>query len=124
MKKFTTLGQHICVLEDDADIRELISYLLESEGFKVTAFSCVTDFKAEPFAEDIALFLLDVMLPDGNGIVVCQELKSAEATAHIPVLLMSANAPAALQGACKNDGFISKPFDIDDLVARVRQMLD
>ena len=114
---------HIYVLEDDTDIRELISFLLESEGFKVTSFSCATDFKARKHDEVPSLFLLDVMLPDGNGIIICNELKSDKATSHIPVLLMSANAPINYHGECKSDGFISKPFDIDDLVAQVRQAL-
>jgi two-component system phosphate regulon response regulator PhoB len=118
------LEQHIYVLEDNEDIRELIVYLFLSEDFQVTSFSSATAFKAGLGSVKPSLFLLDVMLPDGNGIVICNELKNDAAYRHIPVLLMSANTNTTYQGEqSKGDGFISKPFDIDNLVNRVKEML-
>jgi two-component system phosphate regulon response regulator PhoB len=62
------------------------------------------------------LFVLGLMLPDGNGLVICKELKADHRTSKIPVLLMSANKnkDEVISEACTND-FISKPFNIDYL---------
>jgi DNA-binding response OmpR family regulator len=118
------LEKHIYVLEDNEDIRELIVYLFLSEDFQVTSFSNAAEFKAGLRSFKPSLFLLDVMLPDGNGISICNELKQDEAYSGIPVLLMSANTNTTYQGEqSKGDGFINKPFDIDDLVNRVKGML-
>lgn len=64
------------------------------------------------------------MLPDGNGIDVCINLKSNSLTKHIPVLLMSANANVAdMKQQSGADDFINKPFDIHEFVAKINKML-
>ncbi|MFD2517054.1 response regulator [Salinimicrobium flavum] len=67
------------------------------------------------------VFLLDIMLPDGNGLDLCRELKNNETTRKIPVVLMSAHADInSMEGA---DDFISKPFDVDELLRRIERQL-
>lgn len=64
--------------------------------------------------------VLDVLLTDGNGIEVCESLKSNQKTNHVPVLMMSANAKLYnVKKNCNAEDFISKPFDIDDFVKRI-----
>jgi two-component system phosphate regulon response regulator PhoB len=117
------LKKIIYVLEDNDDIRELIQYLFESEDYLVTSFANATDFKKHQIVNQPSVFVLDVMLPDGNGVEICNRLKTDQATADIPVLLMSANTNVAYIGAeSKADDFISKPFDIDELVKRVNKL--
>lgn len=65
------------------------------------------------------LVILDVRLPDGNGVSVCNELKSSPLTKHIPVLMMSANENMLVDEACKADGAIRKPFRIADFESSV-----
>lgn len=113
--------KEIFIVEDDQDIRELIGFLLESHDFKVETFPTAEDFQNAIVNHNPDLILLDIMLPDGNGVEICRNLKNTETTTQIPILLMSAHADASiLNNHCAND-FIAKPFDIDDLLSRVNQ---
>ena len=115
--------KEIYVVEDDPDIRELIKYLLESLEYKVESFPTAEDFYSGISGHLPDLILLDIMLPDGNGIEICKELRDQQLTNEIPVLLMSAHADASvLRGHCAND-FIAKPFDIDDLISRINHFV-
>ncbi len=122
--KHIKMEKNIYLVEDDADIRELIRYLLSKYGYNV--FQCAT---AHIFREKMKelfpdLIILDIMLPDGNGVDICTEIKSNEATRHIPVLLMSANINNALKfNESAAEGFISKPFNIDDLLEKVQHIV-
>lgn len=118
------MNKSIYVVEDNDDIRELVQYLLESEDFNVTGFANVTDFNNKIADEKPDMMVLDVMLPDGNGMEVCNKLKGQNDTKNIPVLLMSANTNIAyISKESLADDFIAKPFDIDDLVSRVKNLL-
>jgi two-component system phosphate regulon response regulator PhoB len=119
------LDKTIYIVEDNDDIRELVEYLLEIEGYKVSGFPNATSFKEEIENSKPDMFVLDVMLPDGNGIDICNSLKSSPRTKDTPVLLMSANTNVAMvSSGSKADDFISKPFDIDDLVNRVKKLIN
>ncbi len=112
----------IYVIEDDADIGELIAFLLAEQGFEVTVFSSISSFRYGNGRPLPALLMVDVMLPDGNGLDICQQWKTNHETKHIPVLLMSAYEDNRSDGrACRADGFISKPFDITELLGEVKQ---
>jgi len=114
----------IFILEDDTDIREMVEYLLKGQ-YKVQGFASFASFKKgmqEMNRPD--LVVLDIMLPDGNGIDICKELKADPQTGHIPVVLMSANINSRQQiGDIPAQDFISKPFDIDDFVHRIQKQV-
>ena len=119
------MGKSVCVLEDDEGIRDVIILLLKEENYDVTGFSSVEDFNLNAKNLMPDLFLLDVMLPDGSGLDVCSVLKTTENTKNIPVLMMSAHAKISeINKSCKAQGFISKPFDIYDLLKRVDYQLN
>ncbi|WP_443946821.1 response regulator transcription factor [Pedobacter sp. AW1-32] len=110
----------ILVLEDNEDIRDIIAILLEEENFEVHACASVEAFRAEAAKLTPDLYLLDVMLPDGNGLDICCELKADKITEHKPVVMMSANfSEREVMKRCKAEDYIHKPFDIDDFVRRV-----
>lgn len=114
------MGKRICVLEDNDDIREIISFVLEDEQYEVFSFSNIKDFEkgARDFHPDA--FLLDVMLPDGSGLDVCCGLKAETETKNVPVLMMSANFSASqMRNKCSAQDYIHKPFDIYDFVKRI-----
>lgn len=118
------MGKRIYILEDDESIRQLIELILAKEAYEVVAFASVRELIQSNKKKNADLFLLDVMLPDGNGVDVCGILKSAQETFNIPVLMMSANAnPSQIRQCCQADGFVSKPFDIFDLLGKVSQTL-
>ncbi|PWS28501.1 response regulator [Pedobacter yonginense] len=114
------MGKRICVLEDNEDIREIISFVLEDEKYEVFTFATIKDFEKGARALHPHAFLLDVMLPDGNGLDVCCNLKAESETRNVPVLMMSANYSAnQMSKQCTAEDFIHKPFDIYDFVKRI-----
>lgn len=115
----------IYVLEDDADIGELIAFLLTEQGYEVSLFSNIASFRKQTDQPLPALVVIDVMLPDGSGLDVCQAWKGHPDTSHVPILLMSAYEDYKRdKNACLAEGFISKPFDIKMLIAEVERLVE
>jgi two-component system phosphate regulon response regulator PhoB len=117
------MSKKILIIEDDLDILDMMDYILQDEGYEVTA---TLDCKP---VEEIAslkpdLILLDNRLGENSGSNACRELKTTATTAHIPVILVSANMHLAqLSMDSLADGYMAKPFDIQELVAVVRHHL-
>lgn len=119
------LKKCIYIVEDNEDIREILEYLLTEEEYKVKACSNVREFWIQMKKHLPDMVVLDVMLPDGNGLEVCEEMKKQSKTLAIPVMMMSANYQfMGLKEKCGADEFISKPFDINNFVSRIKQYLD
>lgn len=119
------MRKSVFVLEDNPDLRELFTILLEEESYEVNSFEDVSSFNKFISAALPDIFLLDVMLPDGNGADICQELKSCPRTSHIPVILMSANTTIAdIKHHCHAEDFIAKPFDINDFIRKVNRYVN
>jgi len=118
------MAKRIHILEDDGDIRFIVSYILSETGYEVTEAESVKKFHEQLDKSKPDLFLLDVMLPDGNGLDVCMELKKDKTISNIPVIIMSAHAGRDLikQNDCAVD-FISKPFDLDNLTSMIKKYL-
>jgi two-component system phosphate regulon response regulator PhoB len=121
-----TQKQSILVVEDEEDIRELISYNLSREGFKVSAVA--SGEAALKAARDARpdLVLLDLMLPGLDGLEVCRQIKANNAMAKIPVLMVTAKGEEAdvVTGLeLGADDYIVKPFSPRVLLARVRAAL-
>ena len=115
--------KRIYLLEDDPDIREIIRYILAKGGYTIFAFERVEDFKKQLEAGFPDLFILDISLPDGNGLELSRQLTS-NGIATTPVILMSAdviNERKALEAGAKN--FISKPFRVDELLNTVEDLV-
>ncbi|WP_442591379.1 response regulator transcription factor [Pedobacter sp. AW31-3R] len=116
--------QQIYILEDSQDIGYILELLLVNEGFDVEVFPNVAAIKSRMKDELPDLFLLDIMLPDGNGLALCQEIKEDSDTRNIPVVMMSAHmSPEKIVPEIHTDGFISKPFDLDDVTKRLHSLL-
>lgn len=113
--------KEIYLVEDDEGIRELLEFLLMSKEFKVKSFSSAGEFQRGLAAGIPDLILLDIMLPDGNGMELCREVKENTNTENIPVVLMSAHTDITITH-CAND-FVAKPFDIDDLLDRINKQI-
>ncbi|RNL51686.1 response regulator [Pedobacter jejuensis] len=118
------MEKNILVVEDNTDIREIIGILLNEEQYEVHLCKDAGSFRKEIFQRRPDMVILDVMLPDGNGIDLCCEIKSDYRTGHIPVLMMSAHSNLLeIRKKCEADDFISKPFDINLFIAKVSQIV-
>lgn len=117
----------VLVVDDDATIRRLLQITLETEGFEVTtAGDGVEGLRMAQEDPRPDLVLLDIMMPGMDGLQVCHTLKSDDATKDTPVVLLSAKAQShdiELGMRVGADDYITKPPDLLDLVARVRQLL-
>jgi DNA-binding response OmpR family regulator len=116
--------KHILVIDDDESIRDVIKMILDDEGYAVRELDNGHQAEVEDAisADPPDLILLDVMLGDSDGRDVCRELKTGKSTADIPIIMVSAtHGRSAVQGEeCPADDYLSKPFDINDLVRKVR----
>jgi two-component system phosphate regulon response regulator PhoB len=119
------MKKYIQIVEDDGDIRFIIEYILEDANYVVESFENATSFINRSQITGVDLIILDVMLPDGNGIDLCHNLKLDEKSKNIPIIVMSAHAgsKSILEEACADD-FINKPFDLDYFLTRVRRIIE
>jgi two-component system phosphate regulon response regulator PhoB len=116
------MSKIIHIVEDDEDIRFVIIYILRENGYIVQVSGSIDEFKTQKRLPPPDLILLDVMLPDGNGIELCHELKTDTETSSIPIIIMSAHATEqSAIAASQAQDFISKPFDLEELIALVKK---
>ena len=116
----------ILLLEDDDSIRKLVEYALDSQNMSCRGFACPLDFWKEIRSNQANLILLDIMLPDEDGISILKKLKADENTKHIPVIMLTAKTTeydTVLGLETGADDYIPKPFGIMELVARIKAVL-
>jgi two-component system OmpR family response regulator len=116
----------ILVVEDDADLCELLEYNLSRSGYRVHIINRLDKALQELRNIQPDLVLLDVMLPDGDGFEFCRQVRADEALAGIPVLFLTARGEEVdrvLGLEIGGDDYITKPFSPRELVARVAAVL-
>ena len=116
----------ILVVDDEADIRELVSYNLSRNGFQVECAASGEEAVEALRGATPDLILLDLMLPDLDGLDICRRLRGDARTADIPIIMLTARGEEADVVAGLElgaDDYISKPFSPRVLVARVRAIL-
>ncbi|MBQ8263811.1 MAG: response regulator transcription factor [Oscillospiraceae bacterium] len=116
----------IFLLEDDESIRKLVVYALESSGFEARGFERPSLFWKAINEECPELVLLDIMLPEEDGLSVLKKLRSVAMTRDIPVIMLTArnteyDKVIGLDNGA--DDFVTKPFGMLELVARVKALL-
>lgn len=116
----------IYLVEDDDNIRKLVSYALCKEGFDIKEFSSPIEFWDEIKNTIPKLILLDIMLPDEDGLSVLKHLREKSKTKDIPVIILTAKGSefdkvtGLDMGA---DDYIAKPFGMTELISRIRAVL-
>lgn len=114
-----------CV-EDDTNIRELLEYTLKASGFEVFGFEDGMHFFDALDKDKPDIVLLDIMLPDMDGMQILSELKKKDETSSVPVIMLTAKSGRldkikGLDGGA--DDYITKPFDVLELVSRINAVL-
>jgi len=120
------LSQTIFVLEDDDDIARLVQHHLEAAGFAARLFHTPTNLIPDAERQAPVLFLLDIMVPGGDGLEVCRRLRQHPGLSTIPIIFLTARASEndrVLGLEVGADDYITKPFATRELVARVKAVL-
>ncbi|TSJ36387.1 response regulator [Mucilaginibacter corticis] len=115
----------ILLLEDNADITEMLRTWLSSLNYEVITFQQVEDIVT--LAEEVSpdLVLLDYLLGGINGGEYCAQLKKNAGTQHIPVIMLSAHQRVIESlGHYGWDAFIAKPFDLSELALKISELID
>lgn len=115
----------IYLLEDDDSIRDLVMYTLSTQGMEVQGFDRPSKFW-EAMTELPSLVLLDIMLPEEDGLSVLKKLRSAPRTARLPVIMLTAKGTEydkVLGLDAGADDYVSKPFGMMELLSRIRALL-
>ena len=121
-----TIKRFVLIVEDEEDIRELVSYHLLKDGYQVASVSSGEEALAVAETQIPDLILLDVMLPGIDGFSVCQRLRASPKTAEVAVMMLTAKSEEADIVRGLNQGatdYITKPFSPRVLLARVRAAL-
>lgn len=118
--------KEIYLLEDDLDIQKMLKDYLEKNGFKISSFKNSEEFLYGMRKNKPDLILLDLMLPDADGIEICKNLKNKEEFSKIPIIIVSAKTQEIERviglevGA---DDYVCKPFSLRELLARIKAVL-
>jgi two-component system alkaline phosphatase synthesis response regulator PhoP len=116
----------ILVVEDEEDIRRLITFHLQQEGFDVLEAQTGEEALSVARNRPPSLVILDLMLPGTDGMMVCRRLRSEEATVDVPIIMVTARAgevDRVLGLELGADDYVTKPFSPRELVARVKAVL-
>ena len=115
----------ILVIEDNHAILDVITLILQSEAYKVSGLQKGANLMAHIDAFEPDLIIIDIVLPDADGRDLLTEIRTTSASSVIPVLMISAKYTEKnlVYGEHKPNGFIAKPFDIDDLLDKIEGVL-
>ena len=116
----------ILLIEDEKNILELVKYNLEKEGFRVLTASKGTTGLEIALKEKPKLLILDLMLPEMNGLEICKILKQNPKTKSLPIIMLTAKGTESdkvLGLELGADDYITKPFSPRELVARIKAVL-
>lgn len=118
-------NKKILVVDDDSDIREVICMTMEIAGYDTVGIGNGSQVLEAATSNSPDLILLDVMLGDADGRDICIELKNNIQTSKIPVIILSATHGwhTRFDKNCGADGYMEKPFDIDQLIRLVNKYL-
>ena len=120
------MSQTVFVLEDDTDISRLVQHHLEAAGFSARLFHTPTNLIPDAERQPPALFLLDIMVPGGDGLDVCRRLRSHTGLSTIPIIFLTARAgenDRVLGLELGADDYITKPFSLREFSSRIKAAL-
>jgi DNA-binding response OmpR family regulator len=122
----SAVKQTIFAVEDDNDISRLVRHHLEGAGYAVRAFASASGVVAEAEKQPPSLFLLDIMIPGGDGLELCRRIRQTSSIAMVPVIFLTARiseSDKVIGLELGADDYIPKPFSPRELVARIRAVL-
>lgn len=116
----------IYVVEDDKNIREIETFALKNAGFTILDFDCAKDFYKKLAERTPNLILLDIMLPDEDGLEIVRRLRTVPDTKKVPIIMVTAKTTEIdkVKGLdIGADDYLTKPFGVMELISRVKALL-
>ena len=116
----------IYLLEDDESIRKLVTYTLQHAGYEAAGLSCPSAFWAAMKRQTPELVLLDIMLPEEDGMEILQKLRDNRKTKHLPIIMLTAKGTEydkVLGLDSGADDYVAKPFSMMELMSRIKALL-
>lgn len=116
----------IYLLEDDSSIRDFVIYTLNSQGMEARSFERPSEFWAAVAETVPSLALLDIMLPEEDGVSVLKKLRASARTARLPIIMLTAKGTEydkVLGLDAGADDYVAKPFGMLELLSRIRALL-
>ena len=116
----------IYIVEDDQNIREIESFALKNSGYQIRDFSCAKEFYRALKEKTPDLAILDIMLPDEDGMEILQKLRKNPETRRLPIMMVTAKTTEMdrVKGLDLGaDDYMSKPFGVMELISRVKALL-
>lgn len=116
----------IYIVEDDKNIREIEMFALKNTGYSVEGFECAKEFYKRTEERIPDLVLLDIMLPDEDGLVIVKKLRKKSETVNVPIIMVTAKTTELdkVKGLdIGADDYITKPFGVMELISRVKALL-
>ena len=118
------MAKQIMIVDDDRDILEFLHLMLAFEGYDVLVSTTAEEIQQLRPSDLPDLLLLDVILSEEDGRVICQRLKTNEQTKDIPIIMLSAQVTERqVRHVCPADDFLAKPFEMDTLLDKVKKQL-
>lgn len=120
------MAVHIYIVEDDKNIREIEMFALKNSGYAVEEFENAKSFFSRSAEKVPDLVLLDIMLPDMDGLEIVKKLRSRPDTVRVPIILVTANTTELdkVKGLdIGADDYLTKPFGVMELISRVKALL-
>ena len=120
------MGRNILVVEDDKNIREIEMFALKNSGYVVEEFENAKSFFSRSVEKVPDLVLLDIMLPDMDGLEIVKKLRSRPDTVRVPIILVTAKTTELdkVKGLdIGADDYLTKPFGVMELISRVKALL-
>ena len=117
--------KHIAVIEDEADLRELLRLHLAQDGYDVHLYSSGDDFLDTMSSGNFDMIILDLMLPGTDGLDVCRILRADDATKSVPIIMLTAKSSEAdivVGLELGADDYMTKPFSPRELMARIKAL--
>ncbi len=116
----------IYIVEDDQNIREIESFALKNSGYTIMDFECAKDFYHQLAEKVPDCILLDIMLPDEDGLEILKKVRSIPDSRKVPIMMITAKTTELdkVKGLDMGaDDYITKPFGVMELISRVKALL-
>ncbi|WP_294352732.1 response regulator transcription factor [uncultured Clostridium sp.] len=116
----------IYIVEDDENIREIETFALKNSGYTVASFESAKNFYKKISEKVPDLVMLDIMLPDEDGLEIIRKLRNMQSTKKVPIIMVTAKGTEidkvkALDIGC--DDYMTKPFGVMELISRVKALI-